>query len=55
MFDAIIYDPVNNVLEGEVHWSASNGSISDDGMFTLGLQVWLKSPLNTTVWSQPTT
>ena len=33
VFDAIIYDPVNNVLEGDVHWSASNGSISDDGMF----------------------
>ena len=33
VFDAIIYDPVNNVLQGDVHWSASNGSISDDGMF----------------------
>ena len=33
VFEAVIYDPVNNVLEGDVHWSASNGSISDDGMF----------------------
>ena len=32
-FEAIIYDPVNNVLEGDIHWSASNGSISDDGLF----------------------
>ncbi|MFZ8905931.1 MAG: hypothetical protein ACO2Y2_01085 [Poseidonia sp.] len=33
MFEAIIYDPVNNILEGDVHWSASNGTISDDGLF----------------------
>ena len=32
-FDAVIYDPVNTVLVGEVNWSASNGSISDDGWF----------------------
>lgn len=32
-FVAIIYDPVNNVLSGDIHWSASNGSISDDGLF----------------------
>lgn len=32
-FEAIIYDPVNNALEGDIHWSASNGSISDDGLF----------------------
>ena len=32
-FEAIIYDPVNNVLAGDIHWSASNGSISDDGLF----------------------
>ena len=31
--EAIIYDPVNNVLAGDIHWSASNGSISDDGLF----------------------
>ena len=33
VFEAIIYDPVNNVLAGDIHWSASNGSISDDGLF----------------------
>ena len=33
MFEAVIYDPVNNVLEGAVHWTASNGTISDDGLF----------------------
>ena len=33
MFEAVIYDPVNNVLEGDVHWTASNGTISDDGLF----------------------
>ena len=32
-FEAIIYDPVNNVVAGDIHWSASNGSISDDGLF----------------------
>ena len=32
-FDAVIYDAVNTVLVGEVNWSASNGSISDDGWF----------------------
>lgn len=33
IFEATVYDPVNNVVEADVHWSASNGTISDDGMF----------------------
>ena len=32
-FTAIIYDPVNNVLSGDVSWSVSNGTITDDGLF----------------------
>ena len=32
-FEAVIYDPVNNVLAGDVSWSASNGTITDDGLF----------------------
>ena len=32
-FIAIIYDPVNNVLSGDVSWSVSNGTITDDGLF----------------------
>lgn len=33
LFEAIIYDPVNNVLTGDVSWSVSNGTISEDGLF----------------------
>ena len=33
IFEATVYDPVNNVVQADVHWSASNGTISDDGMF----------------------
>ena len=33
MFEAIIYDPVNNPLAGEIQWSSSNGTVSDTGMF----------------------
>ena len=33
LFEAIIYDPVNNILTGDVAWSVSNGTISDDGLF----------------------
>jgi hypothetical protein len=33
VFDALIYDAVNNVLTGDISWSVSNGSINDDGMF----------------------
>lgn len=32
-FTAIIYDPVNNALSGEVSWSVSNGTITEDGLF----------------------
>ena len=32
-FTATIYDPVNNALTGEVSWSVSNGTITDDGQF----------------------
>jgi hypothetical protein len=32
-FSAIIYDAVNNPVDGEVSWSSSNGSITDDGVF----------------------
>ena len=32
-FEAIIYDPVNNPVQGDVSWTASNGTISDDGLF----------------------
>ena len=33
VFEAIIYDPVNNILTGDIAWSVSNGTISDDGLF----------------------
>lgn len=33
MFEAIIYDAVNNVVAGNIAWSAANGSIDDDGLF----------------------
>ena len=33
LFEAIIYDPVNNILTGDIAWSVSNGTISDDGLF----------------------
>lgn len=32
-FEAIIYDAVNTVIVGNVNWSVSNGTISDDGWF----------------------
>ena len=32
-FEALIYDPVNNILTGDIAWSVSNGTISDDGLF----------------------
>lgn len=32
-FEAIIYDPVNNILTGDIAWSVSNGTITDDGLF----------------------
>ena len=32
-FEATIYDPVNNPVQGEVSWSASNGTITEDGLF----------------------
>ena len=33
LFEAIIYDPVNNILTGDIAWSVNNGTISDDGLF----------------------
>jgi hypothetical protein len=32
-FEAVIYDAVNNIISGEVSWSASNGTISEQGVF----------------------
>ena len=32
-FTATIYDPVNTPLTGDVAWSVSNGTITDDGLF----------------------
>jgi hypothetical protein len=32
-FEALIYDPVNNLVSGEIAWSSSNGTITDDGLF----------------------
>ena len=32
-FEAIIYDAVNTVIVGNVNWSVSNGTISDEGWF----------------------
>lgn len=33
MFEATMYDAVNNVVSGQINWSATNGSISQDGTF----------------------
>ncbi len=33
MFEAIIYDAVNNVVAGNIEWSATNGTIDDGGLF----------------------
>ena len=32
-FTAILYDSVNNIAEGEIVWSCSNGSIDSNGLF----------------------
>ncbi len=32
-FTAILYDSVNNIAEGEIVWSCSNGSIDNNGLF----------------------
>ena len=32
-FSAIIYDAVNNPVEGDIAWSSSNGTITGDGVF----------------------
>lgn len=32
-FEGIIYDAVNNIVGGDISWSASNGTMSDDGLF----------------------
>ena len=33
MFEATLYDAVNNVVSGEVNWASSNGTITSDGTF----------------------
>lgn len=33
MFEATLYDAVNNVVAGEVNWASSNGTITSDGTF----------------------
>jgi len=33
IFVAVLYDAVNNVAEGEITWSCSNGTIDDTGLF----------------------
>ena len=33
MFEAVIYDAVNNPVTGDITWSASNGTISEEGLF----------------------
>ena len=37
-FTATLYDSVNSVVAGEVSWSSSNGTITDDGTFYPGVQ-----------------
>jgi hypothetical protein len=32
-FEAVLYDALNNVVEGNISWSANNGTITSDGMF----------------------
>lgn len=32
-FNAVVYDAVNNPLEGQFNWSATNGSIDQNGLF----------------------
>ena len=31
--EATLYDALNNVVEGEITWSTSNGTIEDSGLF----------------------
>ncbi|MED5290672.1 MAG: hypothetical protein VX778_00450, partial [Candidatus Thermoplasmatota archaeon] len=31
--EATLYDALNNVVDGEITWSASNGTIEDSGLF----------------------
>ncbi len=33
VFEAVLYDSVNNVAQGEVTWSCSNGTIDSNGLF----------------------
>ena len=33
MFEATLYDAVNTVASGQVNWSSSNGTITEDGTF----------------------
>ena len=33
IFEAVLYDSVNNVAQGEVAWSCSNGTIDSNGLF----------------------
>jgi len=33
IFDAVLFDSVNNIAEGEITWSCSNGTIDSTGLF----------------------
>ena len=33
VFEAVLYDSVNNVAQGEITWSCSNGTIDSNGLF----------------------
>ena len=37
--EATLYDALNNVVDGEITWSASNGTIEESGLFFPGLRV----------------
>ena len=33
VFEAVLYDSVNNIAQGEITWSSSNGTIDSNGLF----------------------
>ena len=33
IFEAVLYDSVNNIAQGEITWSSSNGTIDSNGLF----------------------
>jgi len=60
VFEAVLYDSVNNIAQGEITWSCSNGTIDSNGLFfpwTAGLieiradHILLNSTYNITVTS----